>query len=265
MFEVRNETKNYRIKMGLLLLLIGLLASGVFFYFYYKIERKNNTYDSVTEANKIEPNCTINRNGDEACSPIYHYQINESNYVCKSEKSSSEFNENQKKVYYKKLNPTYCLTEFDRRESNIFLIGAIAGIVVIVTSIGFFIGAIIEAFKVKGLVGNGTIFKGVPFTLETSGDKKVTVPVVDLETPNGEKLHLVGKPISNRKFGNTGETVDVLIDLDNPSRYYIDFEIRMSGDFINNVIDYRSSKPDIFKENKEETTQERINRLVHKE
>ena len=265
MFEIRNETANNRIKTGIIFLIIGAIVCAVFFYFYYKIERENKSYDKQVEAFKIEPNCTIDHDGDESCSPIYHFKVYENKYVCKSTHSSSKYDEEEKTVYYKKGNPSFCVTQFDYKNSFIFLIGSIGGMVLVFLSICCFIGAFFASRKVTKLLKYGTLFKGVPFIPEVTNDNKITIPVVDLIIPNGSTLHLIGDPISSRQFGNTGETVDVLIDLNHPKRYYIDFEIRMSGNFNNNVIDYREKKADIFGENEpQENVSDRINNLIGK-
>ncbi len=264
MFEIRNEKKKNIIRLGIIFLTIGIIAFSICYYYYHKINKEYKSYDKEVEAYKIEPNCKIDHDGDESCSPIYHFSVLDNNYVCKSTGSSSNYNENEKTVFYKKGNPDYCITQFDYKHIPLYVIGFIASIVSLGFAIICFIRAFLAAKKVKNLLKNGTIIKGIPFVPEVTNDIRYTIPVVDFQIPDGRTFHLVGDPISSRKFGNTGETVDVLIDLNNPKTYYIDFEIRMSGEFNNPVIDYRN-KADIFGENEgSQNVSDRISNFIKK-
>lgn len=253
MIEVKiNNIKSKR-KTGIILLIIGLIIAGIFFYIYFNINNKKNSYDRVARAEYIDANCMIDSDGDEMCSPIYHFKINDESYECKSSSSSNTFNEDKNEVYYIKNNPKLCLTEFDLGNSFFFLIAALIGCLLILAGIINLIIAIFKYRTIKLLIKKGTLFKGVAYTLDTSGNMNgshYAIPIVDLAIPNGDTLHLIGDPISNKQFGNTGNTVDVLIDLNHPDKYFIDYVIRMSGEFDNKVIDYRMKYDNVIDNNK---------------
>lgn len=249
MIEVKLSNIKSKKKTGFILLIVGLIIAGVCFYIYFNIDNKKNNYDRVVRAEYIDANCTIDSEGDEMCSPIYHFKVNGESYECRSSSSSSIFNEDKNEVYYQKGNPKSCLTEFDLGNSFIFLIVALIGCLLMVIGLINLIIAILKYKTIKLLIKKGTLFKGVAYTLDTTGNMNgshYAIPIVDLEIPNGSVLHLVGDSISNKQFGNTGNTVDVLIDLDNPNKYFIDYEIRMSGEFDNKVIDYRKKYDNVI-------------------
>ena len=238
---------------GILLLIFGIILFSVFGYLYFKNISRKNAYDMSVTADKIDSNCSIDTNDKEVCSPIYYFKIDEVEHVCYSKTTSGSANSELKKVYYEKNDPSACITEFDLEISIFIPIMAIVSFCIILISIIIITNSIFLSLRVKRLIKKGTLFKGVAFTAQNTNlifsGKPIVNPIVDLTTPDGKTLHLIGDSLPLNKFASTSSTVDVLIDLDNPRSYYIDYEIRVSGEIPNTIIDLREKKVDIFGSN----------------
>lgn len=223
-------------------LLIGLVIGGIFGYLYFFKDAKNSVYNKEVLAYKIDENCYIYKDGDESCSPIYYYKVDENEYVCKSKKASKEASDNKKLVYYKSDDPSYCITEYDVTSNWLYLACfGVGGILVLFGILGI-INSYWKLVKINRLSKNGTLFKGVKYKLVSinsiTGDDLMR-PEVDLTLPNGKVIHLVGDFRYDKKYHTANSTVDVLIDLDHLNTYFIDYEIRVSSNIKNKIIDYR--------------------------
>ena len=86
--------------------------------------------------------------------------------------------------------------------------------------------------RIKKLSQNGTLIKGLKYRLvsSTRGNEKVQVGLkaieVDYKLPSGKLITLVGDPRYDSKSCEKDSRVDLLIDLNNPDNYYIDFDIK---------------------------------------
>lgn len=208
-------------------LLIGLFFLGIFVTFL--IGDINKEYDSKTKAYKIIDNCVYD-DGSHVCSPIYYYRVNGANYQCDSGISSSMSVDHSKDiVYYDSLDPSFCSTEYDSGVDlgiYLFLFLPLIFVIFAVYQISK-IGKRIK--KVKHLAKYGTLFKGIKYTLSPTGMSvngiQVLAPTIDFTLPSGSTITLVGDPRHDGRAYDADGLVDLLIDLDNPDNYYIDFEI----------------------------------------
>ena len=96
---------------------------------------------------------------------------------------------------------------------------------------------------IKELNTNGKLIKNLPYRLENTGMSvngvQIQRPVVDYTLPSGSMITLYGDPRHDRKIADADGLVDLVIDENNPSNYFIDFDInRLTGnlptDFYNN-------------------------------
>lgn len=215
---------------GLIFLLAGLLFLVIIGGLLISNFNKKNSLDSSTEAYRIDENCKTDSDGDYMCSPIYYYTVSGNEYVCGSSSSSSTTPSMDKNlVYYDSNNPSKCMTEYESGTSLFMALFLILPIVFIAIG-GANIASVQKRIKkIKYLEQNGTLIKGLTYTMEptnfTVNGRQVMRPAVDYQLPSGSVVHLQGDPRhDNVSFDNDG-LVDLLIDVNDPSNYYIDFEI----------------------------------------
>ena len=88
--------------------------------------------------------------------------------------------------------------------------------------------------RINSLNQNGKLVKNLPFHIEdtnttVNGVQGIRI-VVDYNMPNGTVVTLKGDPRYDGKISDSDNKVDLVIDENDPEKYYIDFEInRISG------------------------------------
>ena len=79
------------------------------------------------------------------------------------------------------------------------------------------------------LAHKGLLIKNLPYRIIDSGTRVNDQPIycieIVYETENGTKIPLQSEPKYDGKLTRGDDTVDLLIDPENPSNYFIDFEI----------------------------------------
>ena len=124
-----------------------------------------------------------------------------------------------------------------------FMFGLTFSITSLAVSIPFFIVSIVFIFisksmkkkaqenilRVKKLAKEGFLVKNMPYNLVSSGTVMNNQPVyciqVEFENSSGQKIPLQSEPRYNNKLSDKNGTVDLLIDPNDYSNYYIDLEI----------------------------------------
>ncbi len=124
-----------------------------------------------------------------------------------------------------------------------FMFGLTFSITSLAVSIPFFIVSIVFIFisksmkkkaqenilRVKKLAKEGFLVKNMPYNLVSSGTVINNQPVyciqVEFENSSGQKIPLQSEPRYNNKLSDKNGTVDLLIDPNDYSNYYIDLEI----------------------------------------
>ena len=266
MIEVNKSSLENSTVRGVLFLLLGAVFSFIFGHLYYKEVDKKNFYNEVVTAEKRDSNCLIDKDGNSSCSPIYYFEVDGTMYTCKSLDSSSSDFSDLMKVYYHRDDPERCITEFDFKSDNISLILFAISLFVVFVSVLILIKDFFLSRKIKRLIRKGTLFKGLDYDIKNSdvtmsGSSKV-VPIIAVPVPNGEPIQIIGNPVYVDKFSKTNKTVDVLIELDHPSNYYVDHEIRISGEVPNTIIDLRTDKKGLPTETESEKVEKRIHELM---
>lgn len=83
--------------------------------------------------------------------------------------------------------------------------------------------------RVKKLAMEGFLVKNMPYKLVSSGtvinNQLIYCIQVEYENPSGQKISLQSEPRYNNKLSDKNGTVDLLIDPNDYSNYYIDLEI----------------------------------------
>lgn len=234
MFEIDYKNLDKGSKRPLIFVVIGIILIAVFLGLYIMGVIKKNNYDKSVKTNNINSNAFINDDGSVLYSPIYQYKVNDNTYECKTSVSSSKKPNKTGTVYYNSKDPNDCMTDYSYKNGNFLLIGAALG--VIFTAIGI---AMIHSHnkmikKIKKLETSGKLIKGIPYKMEDTGtvihNKSLQRIVVNLNMSDGTIHRFEGEPRYDYKNSDEDGLVDLLLDPNDLSNYYLDFEIKYSGD-----------------------------------
>lgn len=106
--------------MKKVLLYLTILVFAIVGIYLTFIDGNVNKYDSKTEAYRIDPNESIDSDGNVMYQPIYHFRVDRNEYECMADGSSSFApKENKNMVYYDSSNPEKCITEYGKSTSRI--------------------------------------------------------------------------------------------------------------------------------------------------
>lgn len=225
--NVKNLKKGYM--FGGIFLLVGtIFAIVLFFITFYGIIKKT-TMDSSTVATYIDDNCSSDEDST-TCSPIYYFEANGKEYECHVPYSSSiQVSDNQNTVYYDSKNPNKCITDYSIKLPVFVYFLWILPITFMILGI-ISCGKVLKRIKrATHLENYGTLIQGIPCRFEntifTVNGRRILRAVVDYTLPNGTELHLLGAPIYDKiKLDHEG-VIDLLIDMNDYSNYYLDFNI----------------------------------------
>lgn len=213
------------------LIFIGIAAIVLIFFgafFFGGMIRKIGKNETV-EADRVTIDISY---GDEESSdtyrPTYYYTVKGKKYKYTPFAYTNIGVEDMKDptLYYHSSDPSKAVAEYETKfYGTYFIIVFLAGIFAVVGSIIFF-GALKKEKKLRHLEDHGTLFKNLPCrvidTNSSVNDEPVIIIEVDYQAPNGETIVFKQKKIGD--YGSA-ETADLLIDPNDLSMYYIDFNI----------------------------------------
>lgn len=230
MYDINYKNLRKGRNFWFIFLAFGIIFLVVFIWMFFLTDSSSESYDSETTAYNIIDNCSYDSEGSYMCSPIYYYEVDGKNYKCNSNFSTSmSIDHSKNKIYYDSQNPSNCKTEFGSSFSSFVYIFIIIPIVFVIVAVWNIMKANKRIRKVKYLANHGTLFKGLRYTLKSTGITKngveVLAPVVDFTLPSGSTIQLTGDARHDGISYDADGLVDLLIDLDHPDTYYIDFEI----------------------------------------
>ena len=227
--NVKRGKKFYFLFLSVVFFFLTLLLLWIF------IPVKTNL-DSFVLSNKVEVKSYVSSEGKIMYSPVYYYQVGEKIYQCNSSFFTSTYisSTSNREIYYDSKNPANCALT-SSKNSNVFLI-------FIFPSLVLFGGlAIIYMYKINKRVKNiqelnkkGKLVKNLPYHMEYTDINgpfhAIYCPVVDYVLPNGNIITLYGDARYDGRLSDQDGKVDLVIDLENPTNYFIDFEInRLTG------------------------------------
>ena len=242
MYDINTKVIKKGIKFYLIFFVVGILFLVIMLAVIINTANKKNSLDGEIVSTHME--VSSNYDGDSTTyKPTYYYSVNGDSYTCTASSSSSIYPKEGAKVYYDTKEPSKCLTEYDTKANTILYIALLIPIACIVVAVLNF-SKINKRIKiVNELNQTGKLVKGLPYRLEDTGmkvnNRPIRRPVVDYVLATGSTVTLKGDPRhDNKEFDEDGK-VDLVIDENNPEKYFIDFEInRLTG---NTPSDYYSN------------------------
>lgn len=231
MYDINYSNLKKSRLFGLPFFLVGLILFVAFSFITLNGHLKKEKMDSEIKATSIEDNCDYDSDGDYMCNPVYIFEVDGIPYSCGTNvSSSSRPKDSQNMVYYDSNDPTNCITEFEVKSGIIWTFASLFSLLFVGIGIWLFVKGQKRINKVKYLAKNGTLFKSLQYEMVPSGrvvnNVPLLAPVVNFTLPNGVTTRLVGEARHDRKFQDGDGLVDLLIDLNDPSNYFIDFEIK---------------------------------------
>lgn len=226
--DFKNSKKGYI--FGFIFFIIGLIITICFLFVSITTMNKKGKFDSSVRSTKIEYTVKKNDEGTTMYSPVYHFKVDGINYTCKSGySSSSKSSKSDGLVYYNKNNPNDCMTQYDSKSSNMFFIFSFIPLIFVIIGIVMMLKVRKKINRIKYLSQNGTLIKNLPYTLENTNisvnGRNLQAIAVNYTLPNGTTVHLVGEARYDYKTSDEDQLVDLLIDLNDPTNYFIDFNI----------------------------------------
>ena len=233
MFELDYSDIKKKNKLSMIFVIVGsIIAISFLSYFMYGYV-KVSFLSTEVDAEYIDPNISINSEGYLVYSPIYHYYVNNQLYKCKTNVSSFKSPKLDGVVYYNPDNPSDCMTDYIPKTNFYLLIGVIIGFIIALIGLVMIYGNTKKLHKLKYLAHKGKLFKGIPYVMEETGifsrGKNVLRITVSYKTQDGRTVKLVGEPRYDRKCRDEDGLVDLLINPNDISNYYLDFEIKYNG------------------------------------
>lgn len=215
-------------------LLAGLLFIGIIIFSVNSTGNKIKTMDSKVLSSHVDVTTYRNDEGNMMYRPMYYYQVDGKEYICSSNVSTSSYpNLDNKTIYYKSDNPSSCMLESATKNNNKMYVALfIPGIFVIIGLIGILkINKRVKA--IKELNKKGKLIKNLHYELVDSNMSvnNITIkrPMVMYKLSTGVEIPLYGDPRHDKKHFDKDGLVDLVIDENNPTNYFIDFEINRLG------------------------------------
>lgn len=259
--SVKNVKKGKN--LYIIFLVAGLFATIIFAFIMISNSNKLKSLDSTVTSTKVEINTHKDSDGNILYSPTYYYEVDGIEYTCPSTSSSSaKPKTDNANVYYDSKNPSECMTEYSKSSNKFCLIGVAIGVLFIVVAIINMVKVNKRVNKIKELNNRGKLVKNLPYRLEPSGiivnDVEIQRPVVDYTLPSGSTVTLYGDPRMDKKMADADGMVDIVIDENDISNYFIDFEInRLTGnlptDYFNKPTNNVTQSNNIYQNNTQNT------------
>ncbi len=184
---------------------------------------------------RVEIKNSTNSDGDTMYSPVYYYEVNGTEYSCSSSMSSNiRPSLDNKEVKYNSNEPSECVSNYTKTGNLILIIFLLSLLIFIAIGVSGFIKINKRIKKIEELNFKGKLIKNLPYRMEDTNmsvnNVPIRRPVVEYTLSTGSVVMLEGDQRNDRKFADADGFVDIVIDENDLSNYYIDFEInRLTG------------------------------------
>lgn len=231
MYNIKYKVNAIWYIISAILTFFSIIIFGIVVFFNPPSKLISKIYDSKIEAKYVETICNNTSEG-YMCYNLYEYIAkNDESYTCGS---NFQFSSNLKEkaletntIYYKSNNPSDCYIDYDFF-GNISLVFYLIPIIFMIVPIIIIVCIINKKKKIRYLQRYGILYK-VPYRVNryytNNNFTKKLQAIVDYELPSGKTKTLYSTKCYNEEVCNDNETIDLLIDINNLSNYYIDFDI----------------------------------------
>ena len=215
-----NKLKSDR-KSGRLCIIVGLVTAFAIIAALVVQSFFKSTLDSETTSTKVAIMENTNDDGEKMYTPVYTYQVNNQEYTCRSNLSTSiKPNTENGTVYYDSKKPEKCMTEATNATLPLFYLFLLFPLGMIGYGIYIYRKSQTVYKRLKNLIKTGKLVENLPFYLGHKEPKSKEYVYVDyhgrkLRTDYPQKIERIRKH----------ETIDLIIDESNPKLYYLDFNI----------------------------------------
>ena len=213
---------------------VGLILFVAFGYFCVGgYIRKLGKYGTA-ECTKVDIEYIYDDEDDSTTyKPTFYYDVDGQDYAYTLPYSTNvnlQGMQKNKYIYYDINDPSDCVSayELDIGAPQIFIMLFTS----IFPTIGIcgMLGVYKRIKKMKYLAENGTLVKGLPYRMVESGTvvngEVLPAILVEYTLPSGVTVELLGEARYDFRTRDEDGLVDLLIDLDDPSNYYINFDIQ---------------------------------------
>jgi len=216
-----NKLKSDR-KSGRLCIIVGIVTAFAIIAALVVQSFFKSTLDTKTISTKVAIMENTNSDGEKMYTPVYTYQVNDQEYTCKSNLSTSiKPSAENGTVYYDSKNPEKCMTEATSATLPIFYLFLLFPLGIIVYGVYIYQKAQNVYNRLKNLIKTGKLIENLSFYTEPKEIKTKAYVCVDYQ---GHKLRTDYPQKAERIRKH--ETIDLIIDESNPKLYYLDFNIR---------------------------------------
>lgn len=216
---------------GLPFFWIGILFLLIFGYFMFGGMVKKARMDATVEAYRVEIHSHRDSEGTILYKPTYYYVVDGNEYIYTPFYSTNVGvgKMEDKTLYYNSNNPYDVVAEFESSFNLFYVIIMLFIAIFPIVGIREIKKSKDKIAKMKKLAMNGTLIRNLEYRMVPTGysvnDRRLMAIEIDYELPSGNVVTLTGEPRFDRKFKDKDGYVDLLIDLNNPENYYIDFNI----------------------------------------
>lgn len=235
-------------------ILIGLLFFAIAAFMTFNSSLKKKSLDKEILSTNVDYNIHYS-DGETMYSPVYEYEVNGQKYYCKSSVSTNQKPSDSKKtILYNSSKPWDCMIKGDTSEIIFLAIFFSVSIISILVAVIGIIKMNTKIRKIKKLNKYGKLVKKLPYTLENSNfyinGRPLKKIVVKYTLPSGEVTTLYSvKNYDSRTFDADG-FADLIIDENDPTNYFLDFEInRLTGNLKSDYYNNASEDDISFNEN----------------
>lgn len=206
--------------------IVSLLLIGLFGVLSFREVVEYFKIDSEVEAYEIIKNCDEDK---DICKPVFHYLVDGKEYVCDDLGSFREKElKDIKMVYYDKDDPGFCTTDLEEIDDILLYVLFFVSVLLFILMIYGLVKAVKHYSLFRKIKVNAKLYKKVKCSIERRkivfSDFGEVIISCEIELDDDKKQNIVSKRYMNLDESMV-KTIDVLINVDNPELYIVDFNI----------------------------------------
>ena len=230
--DYKNVKANY--KFFAIFFAIGMIFVLIFGYFCFGgLIKKLGKYGKADCSQVDIETFYDDEDGTTTYKPTFYYEVDGQEYAYTLPYSTNvnpQGMQNNKYMYYDINDPSACVSEYETDIGGVHIFVMLFASIFPTIGICGIVSTYKKVQKLKYLEENGTLIRGLPYRMvesETRINGEVLPAIlVEYTLPSGETVELLGDARYDFRTRDTDGLVDLLIDLNNPSNYHIDFDIQ---------------------------------------